>query len=179
MSSHLSPVSVATGRLRGRTTAPTSSRSTTLRYHAVGAQKCTATSRTWLRCRSLQSSRPLNHPFCLACRPARRLRSAQATPWLSHGSPQGPCRCDVVAASGKSGGRGQLERGGRSVSPAQRPSMGWDNVNSWSGKHRTHLVTKTWLPDALLRSCPSPRARSARGAGCPTPSCDHYDLSKT
>ena len=58
-----------------------------------------------------------------SCRPARRLRSAQATPWLSHGSPQGPCRCDVVAASGKSGGRGQLERGGRSVSPAQRPSV--------------------------------------------------------
>ena len=50
-------------------------------------------------------------------------------------------------------------------------AQGWDNVNPWSGKHHTHLVTKTWLPDALLRSCPSPRARSARGAGCPTPSC--------
>ena len=58
-------------------------------------------------------------------------------------------------------------------------ALGSDNVISWSGNHRTHLVTKTWLPDALLRGCPSPRARSARGAGCPTPSCDRYDLSKT
>ena len=40
--------------------------------------------------------------------------------------------------------------------------MGWDNVISWSGNHHTHLVTKTWLPDALLRGCPSPRARGAR-----------------
>ena len=38
--------------------------------------------------------------------------------------------------------------------------LGHHNVNSGSGKHHTHLVTKTWLPDALLRSCPSPRARS-------------------
>eukprot|EP01046_Picozoa_sp_COSAG06_P054114 COSAG06_NODE_9541_length_1875_cov_1.640203_1_plen_55_part_10 len=43
---------------------------------------------------------------------------------------------------------------------------GWDNVISWSGNHHTLLVTKTWLPDALLRGCPSTRARSARGAGC-------------
>ena len=47
--------------------------------------------------------------------------------------------------------------------------LGWDNVDSRSGKHHTHLDTKTWLPDALLRSCPTPRARSARGGGCPTP----------
>jgi hypothetical protein len=60
-----------------------------------------------------------------------------------------------------------------------RECRGWDNVISWSGNHHTHLVTKTWLPDALLRGCPSPRARSARGAGCPAPSCDRYDLSKT
>eukprot|EP01046_Picozoa_sp_COSAG06_P081767 COSAG06_NODE_28879_length_566_cov_0.987152_1_plen_166_part_01 len=41
------------------------------------------------------------------------------------------------------------------------PWQGWDNVISGSGNHRTLLVTKTWLPDALLRGCPSPRARSA------------------
>jgi hypothetical protein len=39
---------------------------------------------------------------------------------------------------------------------------GRDNVNSWSGNHHTHLVTKTWLPDALLRGCPSPRALRSR-----------------
>ena len=54
---HTDPV--AAGRPHGQTMAPANSRSTTLRYHTVGAQKCTATSRTWLRCRSLQSSRPL------------------------------------------------------------------------------------------------------------------------
>jgi hypothetical protein len=57
--------------------------------------------------------------------------------------------------------------------------MGRDNVISRSGNHHTYLVTKTWLPDALLRGCPSPRARRARGAGCPTPSCDRDDSSKT
>ena len=30
-------------------------------------------------------------------------------------------------------------------------------MNPWSGKHRTHLVTKTWLPDALLRAEPAAR----------------------
>ena len=35
-----------------------------------------------------------------------------------------------------------------------RGSSGRDNVNSWSGNHHTHLVTKTWLPDALLRGRP-------------------------
>ena len=38
--------------------------------------------------------------------------------------------------------------------------LGHHNVDSGSGKHHTHLVTKTWLPDALLRGHPSPRARS-------------------
>eukprot|EP01046_Picozoa_sp_COSAG06_P104579 COSAG06_NODE_50781_length_316_cov_0.857143_1_plen_51_part_10 len=37
--------------------------------------------------------------------------------------------------------------------------VGRDNVNSWSGNHHTHLVTKTRLPGALLCGCPSPRAR--------------------
>ena len=41
--------------------APANSRSTTLRYHAVGAQKCTATSHTWLRCHSLQSYEGHDH----------------------------------------------------------------------------------------------------------------------
>eukprot|EP01046_Picozoa_sp_COSAG06_P011447 COSAG06_NODE_654_length_13350_cov_72.384499_6_plen_124_part_00 len=63
------------------------------------------------------------------------------------------------------------------VSGRLAPASAWA---VWPGHSRrqtlsesvyTHLVTKTWLPDALLRSCPSPRARSARGAGCPTPSC--------
>jgi hypothetical protein len=40
--------------------------------------------------------------------------------------------------------------------------QGRDNVNSWSGNHHTHLVTKTWLPDALLRGRPSSRAPRAR-----------------
>jgi hypothetical protein len=61
------------------------------------------------------------------------------------------------------------ERARASRAAARAPCKGWDNVNPWSGKH--HTRHKTWLPDALLRSCPSPRARSAPGAGCPTPSC--------
>jgi hypothetical protein len=70
----------------------------------------------------------------------------------------------------------------RTVLTAARPrldqsarwlSAGRDNVNSWSGNHHTHLVTKTWLPDALLRGRPSSRAPRARGAGCPAPPCGH------
>jgi hypothetical protein len=41
-------------------------------------------------------------------------------------------------------------------------AMGWDNVISWSGNHHTHLVTKTWLPDALLRLSEPTRAERAR-----------------
>eukprot|EP01046_Picozoa_sp_COSAG06_P029231 COSAG06_NODE_2695_length_6438_cov_8.469475_6_plen_205_part_00 len=44
------------------------------------------------------------------------------------------------------------------------------------------IVRGVFVPICPTRYCssyPGLRARSARGAGCPTPSCDHYDSSKT
>ena len=44
-------------------------------------------------------------------------------------------------------------------------------MNPRSGKQHTHLATKTWLPDALLHSCPhleqSARAGRARSQRLP------------
>ena len=100
------------------------------------------------------------------------------TPKLTVGAADAP-----AASSGARSSLGNIIAGRRRrpmqqallQGPARRvrAPRGWGNVISGSGNHHTHLVTKTWLPDALLRGRPSSRAPRARGAGCPTPPCGH------
>ena len=143
---------------------------------------------TWRARKSTTSATGIAVSAALCARPGRALLSAGRPKHTDQGRTNRHARASPLP---------QLHmRKGVNRNPSRRPELADSDSNlhavkmtqNWAlltpplsraaGTH-THLVTKTWLPDALLRGCPSPRARSARGAGCPTPSCDRYDSSKT